>query len=218
MQQAEEVLEFPGGIRSASDASRYFADATGSPLEGWCISQKLAPNSSVLDVGCGAGRYALDLQFAQPTLDVRGLEISPAASRIANDRGLSTTCIDFRDAKFRNEFDAVMFLGNNLGLLGYGSRITRLLDFVRGWMRDSAVLVGTAGKPTLLPEALRGQVDVESPGTFRARNIHGQDSGDWFEYTFMTFDYFHNLLPRNRWTVVDTLENENRWAVQLMAI
>lgn len=83
----------------------------------------------VLDVGCGAGRYALFLQ--KRGLDVTGIDVSPLAAEVARRRGLRKTApvsLDDVDSAFKaGSFDTVIMMGNNFGLVGDGAQAHRRL-------------------------------------------------------------------------------------------
>ena len=81
----------------------------------------------VLDVGCGAGRFALYLQ--ERGLEVVGIDVSPLAVEVCRRRGvqdLRTMSVDQIDGSL-GTFESVLMLGNNLALLGSAAGARRIL-------------------------------------------------------------------------------------------
>ena len=86
---------------------------------------ELEPGMSILDVGCGTGRHAIEL--AERGFDVIGIDISPGmlkvARRNAEERGVEVTWVeaDAQDFELDEPVDAVICLcEGGLGLLGGG--------------------------------------------------------------------------------------------------
>jgi SAM-dependent methyltransferase len=105
------------------------ASYTG-PFSEWSEPERLAMKhvkGKVLDIGCGAGRVALHLQNLR--FSVVGIDLAPGAIEASKKLGLkeayvmSAAEIDFPDS----EFNTVMLLGSNFGLLGDEERIVDML-------------------------------------------------------------------------------------------
>jgi SAM-dependent methyltransferase len=81
----------------------------------------IQPGQRVLDIACGAGRYAVPL--AELGYAVTGLDISAhflsEARRFAQERGVSVDWRqeDMRALAFEGEFDAALCFGNSFGYL-----------------------------------------------------------------------------------------------------
>jgi len=125
---AFEVIERSDGLLDVSmPVSMYFNEYADWGL----IGQKAvdAVRGRVLDVGCGAGRFALYLQ--ERGLEVVAVDRSPMAVDVCRRRGvkdarvLSITEI----ASDLGVFDTILMMGNNFGLFGSFSRARRLPAF-----------------------------------------------------------------------------------------
>ncbi|XKK38796.1 methyltransferase domain-containing protein [Nocardiopsis sp. ARC36] len=92
----------------------------------------------VLDVGVGAGRHALALQASGK--DVVGLDPSPGAVEVARQRGVDARLgsIAAPPADI-GRFDALLLLGNNLGLLTHAAE--------QGMAAARNLLRGAEGRP-----------------------------------------------------------------------
>ena len=102
-----------GYIAVSAGTETYFAE----PSDPQCEVVERAVGR-VLDVGCGAGRYALYLQ--EQGLEVVGIDVSPLAIDVCRRRGLRDArllSVEEVDASL-GKFDTVLMLGHNLALLG----------------------------------------------------------------------------------------------------
>src|SRR5215470_9649094 len=127
-----EITEREDGLIAASTwPPRYFSDYSS-----WSKRERQAVRlvkGRVLDVGCGAGRFALHLQ--KQGHDVTAIDNSPGAVKVAKARGVKKALLRpiAEIAKFApTSFDTVIMMGNNFGLLGGFKEAKRLLkDFAR---------------------------------------------------------------------------------------
>ncbi len=80
---------------------------------------QISPPASVLDIGCGFGRHAVE--FASRGYEVTGIDLSSEllaeAKRLADAEGVTATWIqkDMRRTEFASEFDAVVCLFTSFG-------------------------------------------------------------------------------------------------------
>jgi 2-polyprenyl-3-methyl-5-hydroxy-6-metoxy-1,4-benzoquinol methylase len=125
-ENVHEVIERDDGFISVSNGPGiYFAE-----FDDWQPAEQEAMNFAygrVLDIGCGAGRHALYLQDIG--LDVVGIDVSPVALKVSQQRGLLRTrqcSITEINSKFVN-FDTILMLGNNFGLMANPRRAKWLL-------------------------------------------------------------------------------------------
>ena len=94
-----EVVERDDGCIFAGDPSYYLA-----PLRSWWPQERRAMRfvrGRVLDLGCGAGRVGLHLQARGH--DVVGIDVSPLAVQVAQERGLADARVGTVDAVHRGE-------------------------------------------------------------------------------------------------------------------
>jgi SAM-dependent methyltransferase len=125
--EAFEIIERDDGyIEVSAIGTRYLE--LPRPLDGATRKVLDAVRGRVLDVGCGAGRFALALQ--KRGHEVVGIDVSPGALEVARARGL-------RDARLLAAsaigpdlgcFDTVVMLGNNFGLARSARGARRLLS------------------------------------------------------------------------------------------
>jgi SAM-dependent methyltransferase len=122
---AHELVERDDGFLDAASASDYLA-----PYASWSAATKRilgAVRGRVLDIGCGAGRFAIPLQ--ERGHRVLGIDVSPLAVRTAKLRGLKhARVLSITEVSERlGTFDTLLLLGNNFGLVANPKRARWLL-------------------------------------------------------------------------------------------
>ena len=88
---------------------------------------------NVLDIGCGSGCHGIYLQNERK-LSVLGLDSSPAAIKVAGERGLlqkiNQSIFDFRE----ETFDTLLLLMNGVGICGSLERLELLMEKLKSLM------------------------------------------------------------------------------------
>ncbi|MCK5598301.1 class I SAM-dependent methyltransferase [bacterium] len=108
------------------------------------INRKAIDNAHgrVLDIGCGAGRFSLDLQ--QNGHEVVGVDNSPLAVKVCRERGLKDireiSVYDMGDSL--GVFDTVIMMGNNLSLLASPEKGRELLEKLAKITSEEALIIG----------------------------------------------------------------------------
>jgi SAM-dependent methyltransferase len=181
-----QELEFDDGTRVDDPLGRYFA-----PEREWSEAERellRLAEGSALDLGVGVGRFALELQ--ERGREVLGVDVSPGALLVARARGLRHT--ELADAasylrRCHQQFDTVLLMGNNVGLVGRTEHIHEYFGLMAGCLRSGGVLLGTAGKPAGLPSAVvvHNQAHGRAPGESTMRTCYRAESGPWFDYLFL---------------------------------
>lgn len=92
----------------------------------------------ILDVGCSAGCHSFYLQNARG-LHVEGLEISPKASRIARERGLTVHTANWKEVS-NLQFDQAFALMNGMGLAQSLAELDLLFQKLNSWLRKGGTL------------------------------------------------------------------------------
>ena len=184
-----EIVERDDGlVNAATSNASYFADIKQwSPTERHAI--RFARGRAALDVGCGAGRGALQLQSI--AFLVTAIDNSPLAIETAKARGVKHA----RLLPFENiaqlssgSVDTVVMFGHNFGLFGNRRRARTLLKQLHRITRHRAVLLAQSLNPhdTTEPAHLeyqrRNRRRGRMPGQIRIRIRFNEWIGPWFDY------------------------------------
>lgn len=135
---------FDGGLRATAAGARvriiarYRGEAWPLPLHGWCdvadpvdtaalrrLRERLPASATVLDVGCGPGRHAVEL--ATSGVSVCGIDTSGTAVALARERGVVAHRADiFGTGPLRYAgWDGLLLLDGSIGLGGNPERLLR---------------------------------------------------------------------------------------------
>ena len=200
VERDDGLLDFTGG------PAAYFA-----PFESWSQVEQEAMahvRGRVLDVGCGPGRVALYLQ--EQGHEVVGVDNSPGAIRVARQRGvrhvreLDVTQITLARL---GQFDTVVMLGNNLGLLGQPVQARMIL-------RRLAAMTGPAGRIVAqtrdiyqtdeavhLTYQQRNRETGRPAGLIRVRVRYRHFIGPWLDYLMVAPDELAELIQGTGWMI-----------------
>lgn len=201
-----EIVERDDGFIGTGDMARYFAPpAEWREVERWALD---GVTGRVLDIGAGAGRHALFLQ--DRGCDVTALDVSPLAIDICRSRGVrftfAGTVEEFATTPHAN-LDALLLLGNNLGLLRDGGHAPLFLDRLASMARPGAVIVGTCLDPyrTADPGHLayheRNRASGRMGGQVRMRIRHRGLATPWWDYLFLSPEELERLVQPTRWRI-----------------
>ena len=160
-----EIVERDDGFISVQRPARYFAE----PAQ-WRDFERAAlelaarePDGPVLDVGCGAGRFALALQ--ERGVPVTGLDTSAGAVEVARLRGVRDV-VHGSVGALTGRYGTFLLMGENIGLLESGRRGP-------GFLAELAAAAQPGARPGAQPGAQPGARIGARPG---ARIIgHGAD-------------------------------------------
>lgn len=206
-----EVIERDDGFVSATDnMSTYF-----SSYDDWPDNVKEAMSfvqGRVLDVGVGAGRFALYLQ--EQGHEVLGIDVSPGILEVCRQRGVQ----DLRQLPFHRVdgslglFDTVLMMGNNFGLFANPRRarwmLRRLKKLTRGRARIIAesLDVYATDKPEHLAYHARNRQRGRLPGEIRLRVRYRDRIGDWFDYLMVSQAEMEEIVEGTGWRTEAILE------------
>jgi SAM-dependent methyltransferase len=160
----------------------------------------------VLDVGCGAGRVAWNLQ--QRGMDVVGLDSSPLAVQAAKIRGVKevwSTSIDSLGSKI-GTFDSIVLFGNNFGIFGTPERARAYLTrWAKETKPDARIFMESTnpycgGAPGIDRSYYRRNKERgDMPGQARFRYHHGFIAGSWFSWLFVSRSEMRLILRGTGW-------------------
>jgi SAM-dependent methyltransferase len=205
------MIERDDGRQDWMDAASYFTDAEAWPAP---VAEALAElHGQVLDVGCGAGRHARHL--AHRGCDVVGIDSSPLAVEICRRRGVRAVVGRLGDGDlFADEqFDGVVMLGHNLGLLASPQAAPGHLRWLAERCRPEALLVGETIDPTRTddPEHLayhrRSRAAGRGLAQMRLRVGFADDLGDWFSYWHLTPGELKQVVRETPWRIERLTDN-----------
>ena len=200
-----EVLERVDGFAQLGAGPEVYL----SPFKTWPGAERAsirAIRGRVLDVGCGAGRVALELQ--RRGLDVVGLDTSPLALRAARIRGVRKVwCAPLEDlgAKLA-DFDTLVLFGNNFGIFGTPRRARRLLAKLAKETKPRARLLVEStsayfgGAPGFDRSYYRlNKARGLAPGQGRFRFRYEQRRGPWFDWLYVSPGEMRELVRGTGW-------------------
>jgi len=210
-----DYLQGKGGAEITERDDGYF-NASGGPAlylseyKDWPVCQKEAlryAKGKVLDIGCGAGRHCLYLQ--KKGLDVLGIDNSPLAIKVCKLRGLRKTkvmSITQVSAKL-GQFETILMLGNNFGLLTNPKRAKRLLKRFYIMTTPRARIIAESWDPYQTDDPIhlayhklnksRGRM----AGQVRIRIRHKKYVTSWFDYLLASKDEMQQILTGTGWKV-----------------
>ena len=203
-----EFIERDDGYLVATDnLAAYFA-----PFGEWPPRMQQAMpyvRGRVLDVGVGAGRFALYLQ--EQGHEVVGIDVSPGALEICRKRGVK----DVRQLPFHKVdaslgiFDTVLMMGNNFGLFANPRRAKWLLRRLKKITSQKARIVAESldvygtDKPEHLDYHARNRRRGRMAGEIRLRVRYRELIGDWFDYLMVSQTEMQEIVEGTGWRVAE---------------
>lgn len=207
---APEILERDDGFtQEGAGPDVYLAE-----FKDWPVAERRSlrhVRGRVLDVGCGAGRVALELQ--RRGLEVVGLDSSPLAVEAARRRGVrevwSAPLEELGDAL--SSFDALVLFGNNFGIFATPSRAHRQLRYLARHTAPGAVIFAEStnpyfgGAPALDRTYYRRNKErLVAPGQVRVRYRYANLTGAWFQWLYVSRRDMRAILHGTGWRLVRT--------------
>jgi SAM-dependent methyltransferase len=173
----------------------------------------------VLDVGCGAGRVALELQARGR--EVVAIDPSPGAVEVARRRGVRDVRLmrleDVDDSL--GHFGSLVMYGNNFGLFASRTRARRLLKRLRP-LADR--IVAGSNDPTGSDDPAhvayregnrrRGRL----PGQLRIRVRYRDLVDPWFDYVLVSPDEMQELTAGTGWSVERFVHGDSSYFVGVL--
>jgi SAM-dependent methyltransferase len=214
-----EIIERDDGLINGAPADHYL----GEPHE-WQPHDHRALRlcrGAMLDIGCGAGRTAVELQ--RRGIAVTGLDTSPGAIEVARRRGLRDTVLNTVDAYAASaaRYDTFLLLGNNVGLLENTGRAPVFLAALAALANPGARIVAQGTDPYGTTDPVhvayhrRNRDRGRLGGQLRLRLRYRLLATDWFDYLVCSVAELEALLGGTRWrlTSVDAADRPYYLAV-----
>ena len=212
--EAVEIVERDDGFVQVFTGSPagYFA-----PVRGWHAPERRAlrlVRGRVLDVGCGPGRVALELQ--RRGHEVVGIDPSPLAVEVCRRRGVADArVLGLRDVdESLGRFDTVVLFGNNFGLLGDARKARARLRRLHAVTSPGARILASSGdhhatrdpvhRAYLDRNVRRGRL----PGQIRFRVRHRRAATPYFDFLFVSRDEMAELAGAGGWWLTGTVDSD----------
>lgn len=193
-----------------------------APVRRWKAVERRAlryARGRVLDVGCGAGRVALELQARGR--HVVAVDPSPGAVEVARRRGVR----DVRLMRLEDvdgsigHFDTVLMYGNNFGLLASRSKARRLLRKLRP-LTDRIVAGSNdpyrTDDPAHLAYRERNRRRGRMAGQLRLRVRYRDLTDPWFEYLLASPDEMTDIVDGTGWRIHRFVRDEGTYFVAVL--
>jgi SAM-dependent methyltransferase len=183
----------------------------------WHASERQALSyvrGRVLDVGCGAGRVALELQ--ERGHDVVAIDVSPLALEACRRRGV-------RDARLLpltriesslGRFDTIVLFGNNFGLLASPRRARWLLRRLKAVASEDTRILAGCHDPHLSDDPVnrsyyeRNRRRGRLAGEARFRVRYGTEATPWMNWLSVSPAEMEEIVAGTGWTLRHVLHNE----------
>ena len=203
-----EFIERDDGYVDVSDPAKYFAAA-----EQWPAPERAAlqlARGRALDIGCGAGRVALQLQ-AQGC-EVVAIDNSPQAIKVCRERGVvdaRVLSITGASRAVLGRFDTLVLYGNNFGLLADARRARWLLRRFGAMVRPGGLIIAQTLDPyqTENPQHLayqaRNRARGRMAGQIRIRVRQENLATPWFDYLFVSPAEMAAIAADSGWRIAE---------------
>ena len=168
-------------------------------------------HGKVLDVGCGTGCHGLFLQNDK-SLSVTGLDNSPAAIKVAAERGLlNTSCQSIFD--FHGDtFDTLLLLMNGPGICGSLERLQLLLEKLKSLLNPGGqILLDSSDLIYLFDESPEGEKIIPDSQYYGelAYSVQYKKNTETFPWLYVDFGLLSQTAQQAGLETTLLLEGEN---------
>ena len=212
--EAIEIVERDDGFLGTSiGPAAYF-----SQYPDWSSYQKTAlgyVQGRTLDVGCGAGRFALYLQ--EQGYEVVGIDNSPLAIKVCRQRGVADArvmSVTQASQQKLGRFDSIIMMGNNFGLFGNPRRAKWLLRRLYGMTPANGRIIAESNDPYQTDKAYhldyhkRNRNRGRLPGQLRIRVRYLTYIGQWMDYLMVSQEEMQKILAGTGWSISQFINSE----------
>jgi SAM-dependent methyltransferase len=207
---AWEIVERDDGYFSlGAGPTLYFSE-----FHDWREMEKKAMDhvrGHVLDVGCGAGRFMLNLR--DKSFEVVGIDNSPGAIEACRRRGLRN--VHVMPVQETNAalgvFDTILLLGGNLGLLGNPREGRALLAKLHEITSEQGRIIGASRdrrntEDPDIKEYVRRNLELERvSGQSRIRIRYRRFATPFFDFFRIAPDEIEMILKGTGWRTSDVI-------------
>jgi len=170
----------------------------------------------VLDVGCGTGKHSLYLQ--RIGVDVVGLDVSPLAIQVCNERGVKRCVVaSASDLPFKTYhcFDTIIMMGNNFGICGTVPETKRMLVNFHKIVSDGGIILAHAVDPTLTSNPAHLAYHERNRklglpiGQVKVRLEYNDSVSQWFYLLLVTPEEMRKLAEETGWKFDEVITGQD---------
>jgi len=155
----------------------------------------------VLDVGCGAGSHALELQNERK-LDVTAIDISENAVKACQLRGLENVKIaDILDLENENKYDTILLLMNGTGIFGTLKETSKYLQKLKSLLNEGGqILIDSSDLIYMFDQDEDGAYSIPADGYYGELTFTVQYKGETeetFPWLYLDYNTLQNAAIAN---------------------
>lgn len=155
----------------------------------------------VLDVGCGAGSHALELQNERK-LNVTAIDISENAVRACQIRGINNAEVaNILDLDTENKFDTILLLMNGTGIFGTLNETAKYLQKLKSLLKDGGqILIDSSDLIYMFDQDEDGAYSIPADGYYGELTFTVQYKGETeetFPWLYLDYNTLQNAAIAN---------------------
>ena len=155
----------------------------------------------VLDVGCGAGSHALELQNERK-LDVTAIDISENAVKACQLRGIENVKVaNILDLDSENKFDTILLLMNGTGIFGTLNETAKYLQKLKSLLNEGGqILIDSSDLIYMFDQDEDGAYSIPADGYYGELTFTIQYKGETeetFPWLYLDYNTLQNAAIAN---------------------
>ncbi len=155
----------------------------------------------VLDVGCGAGSHALELQNERK-LDVTAIDISENAVKACQLRGIENVKVaNILDLDSENKFDTILLLMNGTGIFGTLNETAKYLQKLKSLLNEGGqILIDSSDLIYMFDQDEDGAYSIPADGYYGELTFTVQYKGETeetFPWLYLDYNTLQNAALAN---------------------
>lgn len=155
----------------------------------------------ILDVGCGAGSHALELQNERK-LDVTAIDISENAVKACQLRGIENAkVVNILDLDTQNKFDTILLLMNGTGIFGTLNETAKYLQKLKSLLKEGGqILIDSSDLIYMFDQDEDGAYSIPADGYYGELTFTVQYKGETeetFPWLYLDYNTLQNAAIAN---------------------
>jgi SAM-dependent methyltransferase len=155
----------------------------------------------ILDVGCGAGSHALELQNERK-LEVTAIDISENAVKACQLRGINNAEVaNILNLDTENKFDTILLLMNGTGIFGTLNETAKYLQKLKSLLKDGGqILIDSSDLIYMFDQDEDGAYSIPADGYYGELTFTVQYKGETeetFPWLYLDYNTLQNAAIAN---------------------